>query len=482
MAPGGLRLHAFERAVLRTVRRRALWHGQDGVLVALSGGADSSALLAALAALRDQGLSGPVWACHVDHQLRPGSSADGDWCEALCGKLRVPLERVAVSVRPGNVQGQARRARYAALEAAARRVGAVRVATAHSRGDQAETVLLRLLRGSGARGLAGIPPRRGVVARPLLDLSREQVVAYLEDRGLGWCEDPTNATRRFLRNRIRLDVVPLLSSLNPSLERALAGAADLLREDDQALESAARAIAPAGEARATVGSLREAPVAVRRRAVRRLWKAASGSRRGLEARHVESVLSLLDRRGPGRVTLPRGFEARCAYGELEMGPEREPVRLSTELAVPGPGVYPVPGSTLRLAVESADPGGVAWPLELRARRAGDRIRPDGGCGEKKLGAWLIDHKVPRQVRDRLLLVCDGGGRVLWIPELGVRGRGVGRGGAPGLALLDETGRDKLVRSAGRAIIGCENGKTFDAFDRLPAGPGEAARGEIRRKG
>ncbi len=196
-------LHPFAAAVLETCQRRRLLGASDRVVAALSGGPDSTALVAVLAALRDAGRLASLSAIHVDHRLRPDSARDGEACAHLCRRLGVPLLRVEVEVAPGNVQAQARRARYAALRLAAARAGATRIATGHTRSDQAETVLLRLLRGSGARGLSGIPPRRGPIVRPLIDRSRREVLAYLRARRLSWLEDPTNASPRYLRNRVR---------------------------------------------------------------------------------------------------------------------------------------------------------------------------------------------------------------------------------------------------------------------------------------
>jgi tRNA(Ile)-lysidine synthase len=312
----GPRLRDLERAVLATSRARRLLRPGDAVLVALSGGPDSTALVACLAALRDAGLAGAVSACHVDHGLRAGSAEDGDFCAALCAALAVPLERVRVSVAAGNLQSQARRARYAALRAAAARAGAGRVATGHTRADQAETVLLRLLRGSGARGLAGIPPRRGPFVRPLLDCSRAQVLAYLRERGLGHREDPTNASPRFDRNRVRHELLPALEGLRPGAEAALARAADLLRDDDRALERSARLLVPRGSTDARVDALLAVPAAVRARAVRRAWSNATGSRRGLAAHHVAAIVRLFRRGRPGRVSLPGGLVATVSRGRL----------------------------------------------------------------------------------------------------------------------------------------------------------------------
>jgi tRNA(Ile)-lysidine synthase len=159
------RVHPFAGAVRDTVRRRALLAPADRVLVALSAGPDSTALAAVLAELRDAGEVGPLHALHVDHGLRPGAEEDAACAAEACARLGIAFARTAVRVAPGNVQAEARRARYAALRAEAARVGASRIATGHTRTDQAETVLLRLLRGAGARGLAGIPPRRGSMSR-----------------------------------------------------------------------------------------------------------------------------------------------------------------------------------------------------------------------------------------------------------------------------------------------------------------------------
>jgi tRNA(Ile)-lysidine synthase len=311
-------LRPFERAVVATCRARELPLREGAVLVALSGGPDSTALAASLAALRDVGACGPVLACHVDHQLRAGSAADADACDALCRSLAIPLHRVRVEVGGGNVQAAARRARYAALRTVAAETGARFIATGHTRTDQAETVILRLLRGAGARGLAGIPPRRGMLLRPLIDRSRLEILEYLRDRGLSWCEDPSNATPRFDRNRVRREVLPILEDLRPGAEAALARAADLLRDDERALEGLARLHLPRGTGRVSRAELEDVPRAIRTRMVRRLWRDATGSRRSLGAGHVADVLRLLERPGPGRVSLPGGRVAEVRRGILRI--------------------------------------------------------------------------------------------------------------------------------------------------------------------
>ena len=429
--------HPFVAQVLATSRRRKLFSASDHVLVALSGGPDSTALLAALAAIRDAGQLAAVSAVHVDHGLRPGSAEDGEFAARTCQRLEVPFSTTRVQVPKGNVQAEARRVRYAALALAAGRAGASRIATGHTLSDQAETVLMRLLRGAGSRGLSGVPPRRGVVIRPLIDRSRSEVLAFLAAQGLPWREDPTNASPRFARNRVRHEILPVLSRLAPAADRALARAADLLRADERALSALARACAPGGAVEA--GRLLAEPAAVRRRVIRRLWRRAEPSSGELTAAHVQAVLARLRRPGPWRLSLPGRVEAVCRYGRLELrGAEGEVRGAIAPVELPGPGEYAVPERAALVFVSAGRPDLLPWPLLLRTRRPGDRFRPEGGTGGKKLKAWLIDRKVPRERRDALLVVAAGSA-VLAVPELGVRAQQVGSGGA---------GLDVRIRTSG----------------------------------
>lgn len=420
------RLHGYPADVLRTIRRRRLLGASDHVLVALSAGPDSTALVAVLAALRDAGEIASVSALHVDHGLRHGGAEDAACASSVCARLGVPFSSVRVTVRPGNVQAEARRARYAALREEAARAGATRIATGHTRTDQAETLLLRLLRGAGARGLSAIPPRRGVVVRPLIDRSRAEGLAFLESLGLAWRDDPTNATPRFARNRLRQTVWPALIALAPAAERAIARAADLARADERALSAQARSLV-GPEGAVTLADLARAPLAVRRRAVRAVWRTAAG-RVSLEAHHVDAILALARRGRPGRMALPGGLEARARYGSLEIVRAATPSRAAPlDLAVPGPGTYSVPSRGF-VEVRAARADEVPWPLALRHRRPGDRFRPDGGRGNRKLKSWLIDRKVPREERDGLLVLAAGE-RVVAIPELSAVAEGLGPAGA-----------------------------------------------------
>jgi tRNA(Ile)-lysidine synthase len=301
------------------------------VLLALSGGADSVALLDALCLLRRR-RGFHVTAAHLDHRLRPGSGDDAAFCRALCERLGVRLQvgeaDVTARVRRegGGIEQAARRERYAFLRRVQREAGAAAIAVAHTRDDQAETLLLHLLRGSGATGLGGMRPRVGSVVRPLLGLSRQEVVAHLRERGLAWREDPTNADPGLLRNRVRHELLPYLEArFNPRLRSGLARTAGLLADEAAYLRAQADALLdriarPDGDGLVLERSeLAHAPAAVARVAIRQALARAGGLAR-VRAVHVERVLALAGASTPGRLPLPGGREVRYRRGVVRLGP------------------------------------------------------------------------------------------------------------------------------------------------------------------
>ena len=326
-----MRLPSLVAAVDRALRAAGMPPRGGTLVVGLSGGADSVALLDALASLRRR-RGFRVVAAHLDHRLRPGSAEDAAFCEALCARLDVPLRTGAADVRAraarerGGLEQAARRERYAFLRRVEDEEGAVAVAVAHTRDDQAETLLLRLLRGAGATGLAGMRPRSGDVVRPLLGVSRQEVLAHLRERGLAWREDPSNADTAHRRNRVRLELLPYLEErFNPGIRAALARTASLLADEAAHVRAGAEALL-AGIAREEGGALllrrpplADAPSAVARAAIRQALLRAGGLAQ-VGALHVDTILQMARAKAPSgrRLLLPGGREARFTRDDIRL--------------------------------------------------------------------------------------------------------------------------------------------------------------------
>ncbi len=428
-----------ERAVVAACSgAQALVPSSSTVLVACSGGADSTALAVALSALAREkpALALTVVLGHVDHGLRDGSSRDADLVRALAARLRVPFHHLRLSslhleVAREGLERAARDARHAALALLAREASATLVATAHTRRDQAETLLLRLARGAGPSQLAGVRARRRLAAgvwlvRPLLNVSRAATEALCAREGLEIVDDPHNHDEARARTRVRRLLPSLAAELNPRLEQALARAAALFAEEDelvQGLAEEALTRARRGRHEFDAAGLAALHPALLRRA---LLAAALEAGCRPEQGHLESVRAALAHRGARawELHVPRGvvrltqtslcFAARQARRE-NVAP------LSMELAITGPGRYAWNGRLLVLS-EGRDRGTLVdetrapFPWTLRGHRAGDRFRPGGGRAKKVADQW-IDARVPRAERAALPLLADKSGILFYVGGL-----------------------------------------------------------------
>lgn len=414
-------------------QERLLTPGQR-VLVAFSGGPDSTALLVAL-----HELGYDVVAGHVDHALRPGSAADADHAARTAGALGIPfsvrrLDPPAAG-QDHTSEAAARAARYAALQAMSDAAGTTAIATGHTLDDDAETVLLRLGRG----GIPlGIPPRRGAVVRPLLGVRRSQTHQFCAHRGLAVLTDPTNADQRYARNRIRATVLPDLGDAGIQM---LATTGASTRAAKATLEEAAgqvlnRASRPAAEG---ICLSRPALMALTGKLGRATLRQALEPYVAEASTHlVHQLWNALVVAGRGPLDLPSGQRAWLEGDALILGtPPRKPTPDPLPLTVPGR--TSAPGWDLTVLAERATPahgailstagwevfldagavqaavqaaGQAAGPLAFRTRRPGDSYRPAGGTGKRKVQDLWVDAKVPRAARDRLpLLTC--GDQLIW---------------------------------------------------------------------
>jgi tRNA(Ile)-lysidine synthase len=401
--------------ILRTIDEHRMVAPGERVLLAVSGGPDSTALLHAMAKLAPR-LGVALEAASIDHGLRAEAADEARLVAERCRALGVPCEVVRVDVRAArgrhvSWQDAARRARLEALERLAGARGCSRVALGHTADDQAETLLFRVVRGTGLLGLAGIPYVRGPFVRPLLDVRRREVLRFLERRRIPFLQDPSNQDRRFARSRVRHEWIPFLSAENPRLVEALLA----LAAEARALEAGARVDRSSPVGRAGPVGRRAAET------VRRLSLRAQGTRRvsvpggELEVRYGR--VSFLPR-GPGE---ERGHRQGAAAAVME---------------IRGPGVYPVTWEgqdgrrfvALELqeresiagppATEATfDRAYLAQPLVLRQPLPGDRMRPRGGRGSKKLSDLLVDAKIARPLRAQLPVLATAGGTVLFVPGL-----------------------------------------------------------------
>ncbi len=437
--------------VQKTIARHAMLARGDRVVAAVSGGMDSMVLLHLLSRLREV-WDLQLWAAHLHHGIR-GEEADRD---AACvrewaGRLQVGaiVERVDVPrlLRTGgrghSMQEVAREIRYRFLEAVADRVGASRIALGHHRDDQAETVLLNLLRGAGPRGLGGIPPVRERIIRPLIEVERAEIEGYAKAHDIPSVVDSSNTTDHYLRNRVRHHLLPLLAAeFNPRIARALATAADTVREEDDYLDARAReALAacrlPGSPMVLSLSLLRALPLALRRRGLREAIAAVKGDLRECGLTHLRAVEELLaGEEGRGEVHLP---------GRVRLVRERERVRVEVrgceEPGASAPLFSPVPVPDLQRGDVTVSAMGLrfrfrllppvfppedvsAWcalldggqgrsPLTIRPWRPGDRFVPLGMRGTKKLQDFFTDAKVPREERSRVPLLVSGE-RILWV--------------------------------------------------------------------
>ncbi len=396
--------------MLAFLRQQKMVQPGDTVVCAVSGGADSVALLFALYLLKDK-LEIRLEAAHFNHRLRmEESDRDEAFVRELCGRYDIPLHLGSGAVTAGKkgLEAAARDARYAFL-----RTLPGRVATAHTADDNAETILMHLVRGTGLKGLGGITPVYGNVIRPMLTVTREDVEAFLEEWCLTRVEDSSNGEDAFLRNRIRHHVMPLLKAENPRLAENLSQMALRLRLDEEFLSSQANfGTLP------TVETLRIMEPALRSRCLEKFLK-ESGVREPEDVHICAAEALVFSDKPSARADLPGGVTIARRYDRLEVLGEEVPLG---EVPLSCPGTWELPGYRVTCcpaeSVVNTEDTFTVWPegrLILRSRRSGDSIRLPGGT--RSLKKLFIDRRIPADRRERIPVLSDDRG-VLAVAGIG----------------------------------------------------------------
>jgi len=422
-------------------------HDSNPLLVAVSGGPDSVCLLHILHNLsKKTGLS--LCAAHLDHALRPDSTNDAQYVFDLCHKLDIPIiiERADVKAfqkkNKLSLEEAAREVRYDFLARAARSAGTNTIALGHTQNDQAETILLHIIRGSGTRGLRGLQPvsqrkvanKRLTLLRPLLHITRSETESYCSRNRLEPHIDPTNMDTSLLRNRVRLQLLPDLKKYNPGIIEALlrnaaVGAADVEFIDKNAAAIYKRIVRRQanGLQISREGILKLHP-SLQRAILRKAIENVTGTLKDIEAGHIEDMLDLLVKPTGKRIQLPYGLTLRSDYDViyLEHRQNNMPTSMGGEYLLPGAGQTGIPGWRVSISIAkkktverenpfiaNLDASRVTGKITVRGRHPGDRFHPLGLQQSKKVGQFMIDSHIPQTMRANVPVVCIDG-KVAWV--------------------------------------------------------------------
>nr|WP_255807736.1 tRNA lysidine(34) synthetase TilS [Cohnella mopanensis] len=427
------------------------WHEESSVIAAVSGGPDSMALLHILSTMA-QDLPFTIVVAHANHQFR-GAESDAEaqlvrrYAELLglkfeTAELGMPSYIAETGI---NAQTAAREKRYEFLKQVASQYSASYLLTGHHADDQAETVLMRLIRGTGVSGLAGIPYRRKEdqleLIRPLLRITKCELLEYCKRNGVPYAVDSSNIDRHYFRNAVRLDLMPMLEQHNPRLKASLIRLADMAGADDAYMEiQTQRAfqeeVTPSGEGfRIERRRFRSLHVALQRRLIKLILNCSANPRQMLDYGHVEEILAALlqDRPTVTQLDIGDGWVLIREYEQAYIGPALPESVNFTYIVTETMNAVDIEETGEQIRLErlegtcSSLPGNeqeacfdadqLQFPIRIRSRMPGDLMHPYGLKGTKKVQDMFVDAKVPRSRRDKFPLLVDGKGRVLWIPGI-----------------------------------------------------------------
>jgi tRNA(Ile)-lysidine synthase len=450
-------LHPTEKKVLSSILKHRMIRSGDKVVVGVSGGPDSVCLLNIMYQLRTRLKIGLIVA-HLDHGLRPGEDEKETELVARLAReldLTFAWERVTqlAKVHRASLEERAREIRYGFFERVLREHHAQKLAIGHNMNDQAETVLMHILRGTGLAGLSGIPPIRGDhFIRPLLGTTRQEIQAYLRERHLPYMIDSSNLEKRYLRNKIRLDLIPALLPYQPRLVEHLHDLSSLSREENRYMDREAETclktvILNSSEhsLRISLAAFKSLPTPLQYRIIRKAIKMVKGNLRRIDLGHIKAVDDLVKSSRPQiELDLPENLIVKKEYERLSvsLGPETQ----NDDFSYPIEGLGRFQLGQINMAITCEEHPGddfgeyspspweecfdldiLKWPLILRNYRAGDRFMPLGLNGFKKLKDVFIDNKIPSRER-RKIPILESCGDIMWVCGIRIDERYRVRGG------------------------------------------------------
>jgi tRNA(Ile)-lysidine synthase len=440
-----LLLPAIVNKVISAMTRHAMLSHGDRVLIGLSGGPDSVCLLHILTTLRGKyNLS--LHALYIDHGLRPGETGrEIEFCGKICEQHDTQFITKPIDVRSHaktaklNIQEAARLLRYSIYEETSSEINANKIALGHTADDQAETLLMHLFRGSGPTGLAGIPPVRKDIIRPLIELERKEIERFLESEGIHFITDSSNTKKDYVRNRVRLSVIPLLREFNPDITGTLSKTAAIFRDEEKYFEilvtkTLMKLISRKTETRIELflAPFEIMDKVIMRRVLRRAIDETRGLR-GITFIHIEDMIDLIKSGAPGdRLYLPGGIRVIKDYSTLIFTSEAPKTLNPCTLNISGETILKEAGILIKASeanIQQSDKAGqtqglwkslaifdadiLHFPLTARPRKNGDVFYPLGFGKRKKLQDFYVDQKVPRDERNRIPLIVSGDD-IIWI--------------------------------------------------------------------
>ncbi len=429
----------LKEKVCGTIKKYSMLPGGGHVLIGLSGGPDSVCLADVLYELKaDFKLS--LSAVYIDHGLRPEETGkEADFCRGFCEERGIDFIEESVNVKEHaeeegmNLQEAARELRYQKLAEISNRLGTEYIALGHNADDQAETVLMRLLKGAGMKGLTGIPPVRGLIIRPLIEIERSMIEDYLEDNSVAYTVDSSNLKEKYFRNWLRLSLMNEIKKKEPAVIREISRTAEILRDEDDYLEIIVTKTLMRLFSRKNDSTIElfltplaaiEKPVL--RRLLRRAVDAAKGLR-GISFTNIEDIIDLIKNGKAGdSLNLPKEIRVIREYSLLKMTTLRHVKISKYKLEPPSDITIRETGAVIQALYEEAganppdkkeevllDAGLLKFPLIVRPRAAGDHFYPAGFGKKKKLQDFFVDEKVPREMRDSVPIVFSGDD-IVWI--------------------------------------------------------------------